>query len=227
MTAHIACPELDPSGDPATLSAPDPPGLLRDELGYDGLVITDSLQMAGVRARYDDAEIAVRALEAGVDLLLMPADPDAAPRAVLEAVRTGRLSADRFATSVRRVLGMKFDRGLARPPATSPDARGQAIDQIGWIEHRQIADDAAVAAVTLLRDDDGLLPIGGGRCWCSASTRGPEPRWPPSSLRPGSTPGPPSVRPRPTGRRSPRCSHRPRRSRRWCYWWPTWLGVRA
>ena len=162
MSAHIAFPELDPSGDPATLSAPVLTGLLRDELGYQGLVITDSLQMAGVRARYGDGEIAVRALEAGVDLLLMPADPEAAPRAVLDAVRAGRLSAERIATSVRRVLAMKFDRGLACPPADLPDARDRALEQIGRIEHLQVADDAAAAAVTLLRDHDGLIPIGGG-----------------------------------------------------------------
>ena len=156
MTAHIACPELDPSGDPATLSASILQGLLRDELGYDGLVITDSLQMAGVRARYDDAEIAVRALEAGVDLLLMPADPDVAPRAVLEAVRSGRISEDRLLTSVRRVLGMKFDRGLIGRPLTEVGA----LSAVGCAEHRRVADEAAVAAVSLLRDDRQLLPLG-------------------------------------------------------------------
>lgn len=156
MTAHIAFPELDPSGDPATLSVPILGGLLRDELGYDGLVITDSLQMAGVRARYEDGEVAVRALEAGVDLLLMPADPDAAPRAVLEAVRTGRISEERLQTSVRRVLGMKFDRGLISRSLTEV----AALSAIGCAEHLRVAEEAAVAAVSLLRDDRRLLPLG-------------------------------------------------------------------
>lgn len=155
MSAHIVFPALDPSGEPATLSAPILGRLLRDELGYQGLIITDSLQMAGVRARYDDGEIAVRALEAGVDLLLMPEDPDAAPRAVLEAVRTGRISESRLQTSVRRVLGMKFDRGLVSRPLIEVEALGV----VGCAGHLVIADAAAEAAITLLRDDHRLLPI--------------------------------------------------------------------
>ncbi len=154
MTAHIAVPELDPSGDPATLSRPIM-RLLRDDLGYDGLVITDSLQMAGVRARYDDGEIAVRALSAGVDLLLMPADPDAVLPAVTEALRTGRLSLDRLRHSVRRLLRMKQARGLVSRPPGEPDE----LAVIGCQQHRTVAAEVATRAVTLLRDDRALLPL--------------------------------------------------------------------
>jgi beta-N-acetylhexosaminidase len=72
MTAHIMVPALDPSGDPATLSHPILTGILREELGYDGVVVTDSLQMEGVRTKYGDDRVPVLALKAGVDQLLNP-----------------------------------------------------------------------------------------------------------------------------------------------------------
>ncbi|MFN3353053.1 MAG: glycoside hydrolase family 3 N-terminal domain-containing protein, partial [Brevundimonas sp.] len=86
-TAHLAVPAFDDSGDPATLSRPILTGLLREELGYEGVIITDSLEMEGVRQKYGDAEVAVRALEAGADQLLMsPALQKALP-AVVERAR--------------------------------------------------------------------------------------------------------------------------------------------
>lgn len=154
MTAHLAFPALDPSGDPATLSRPILTGLLRDELGFDGVVSTDSLGMAGVRTRYPDGEIAVRALEAGVDQLLMSADQAAASAAVLEAVRTGRLTEDRIAASVRRLLAMKYDRGLAGARRLPHPA------VIGAADHRALADEVADAAVTVLHGDP-VLPTTG------------------------------------------------------------------
>ncbi|MBA2698984.1 MAG: hypothetical protein H0U61_09475 [Nocardioidaceae bacterium] len=83
MTAHIVVPSLDPSGDPATLSKPILTGILRNEMGYNGVVITDSLGMQGVRDKYGDARVPVLALKAGVDMLLMPPDLDLAYNAVL------------------------------------------------------------------------------------------------------------------------------------------------
>lgn len=142
MTAHIAVPELDPSGDPATLSAPVL-GLLRTDLGYDGLVITDSLRMAGVRARHDDGEIAVRALLAGVDLLLMPDDPDAVLPAVAEALRAGRLSWDRLRESGRRVLRTKLNRGLVDRPLRGPET----LTVVGCASHRAVAEELAHRSV--------------------------------------------------------------------------------
>ena len=97
MTAHISFPELEPSGDPSTLSTTVLTGLLRDELGFEGVIATDSLRMQGVRTMYDDAEIPVRAIEAGADVLLDPPQPALQIRAVIDAVRSGRLgeTADR------------------------------------------------------------------------------------------------------------------------------------
>ena len=88
MTAHIVVPSLDPSGDPATLSKPILTGILREELGST-VSFTDALGMAGVRDKYGDAEIPLRAIEAGADQLLMPPDPDLEFNSVLSAVRSG------------------------------------------------------------------------------------------------------------------------------------------
>jgi beta-N-acetylhexosaminidase len=116
MTAHLSFPALDPSGGPATLSREVINGLLRDELGYSGVIVTDSLRMAGVRTRHPDEEIPIRAIEAGADVLLDPPQPDVQIRSVIEAVRAGRLTEQRIDDSVRRILIMKWDRGVVEQP---------------------------------------------------------------------------------------------------------------
>lgn len=112
MTAHVVMPDLDPSGDPATLSRPVLTGLLRGELGFDGVIITDALDMAGVRKKYSDAEVAVRAILAGADILLMPPSLPKAYDAVLKAVESGRISERRLDESVLRILRLKQNRGV-------------------------------------------------------------------------------------------------------------------
>ncbi|MFC0862794.1 beta-N-acetylhexosaminidase [Sphaerimonospora cavernae] len=122
MTAHVVMPELDPSGDPATLSRPILTGLLRGELGFDGVITTDALGMAGVREKYGDAEVAVRAILAGADVLLMPPDLPKAYHAVLRAVESGRISEKRLDESVLRILRLKQARGVFGTARTDPRA---------------------------------------------------------------------------------------------------------
>ncbi|WP_113702221.1 glycoside hydrolase family 3 protein, partial [Nonomuraea lactucae] len=126
MSAHIVFPGLDPSGDPATLSKPILTGLLRDELGFKGVISTDALNMAGVRKKYSDGEVAVRAVLAGADLLLMPNDLPTAYDAVLAAARSGRISERRLDQSVTRLLTLKQARGFLReaPAASAREAAG-------------------------------------------------------------------------------------------------------
>ncbi|MYZ14731.1 glycoside hydrolase family 3 protein, partial [Streptomyces sp. SID337] len=131
MTAHIVVPALDPSGDPATLSRPILTGILREELGYDGVIATDSLAMRGVRTKYGDDRVAVLALKAGADQLLNPPRPEVAWNAVVDAVGSGELTEERIEESVLRVLRMKARVGLldhvlhqegtpSTPPAPTP-----------------------------------------------------------------------------------------------------------
>lgn len=156
MTGHLAVPAIDPTGDPATLSKPVLTGLLRDRLGYTGVIITDSLRMQGVRELYDDGEVAVRAIEAGVDILLEPADPDAAVTALTRAIADGRLTEQRIDASVRRILRLKHDRGLLSPPSVDPQ---RIADVVGNEDHQQQARQITARTITLISDEDLLIPL--------------------------------------------------------------------
>jgi len=155
MTAHIVVPSLDPSGDPATLSKPIMTGILRQEMGYDGVVITDSLGMAGVREKYGDDRVPVLALKAGVDMLLMPPNLNLAYNSVLDAVRNGELSEKRINTSVERILRLKWDLGLVEDPYVDVSAVG---DVVRAPEHLQAAQSLTDRTTTLVKND-GTLPL--------------------------------------------------------------------
>lgn len=156
MSAHLELPQLDDSGEPATLSRNVLTGMLREELGFDGVLVTDSLQMEGVREQHPDPEIAVRALEAGADILLMPNDLRAAIDGVLDAVHSGRLSEQRIDRSVHRVLRMKEERGIMQDPFTTPE---HAARFVGAAEHRRAAQEITDRGTTMLRNDAGNLPL--------------------------------------------------------------------
>ena len=110
MVGHLIVPDMDDV--PATLSEEIVTGLLREELGYDGIVITDSLIMSAVAESYTAEEVAVMAVKAGCDMLLEPTDIDATIEAIEEAVSTGELTEDRIDESVRRILIVKLKNGL-------------------------------------------------------------------------------------------------------------------
>ncbi|MGI5197855.1 glycoside hydrolase family 3 protein [Streptomyces sp. CA-288835] len=156
MTAHIMVPALDPSGDPATLSRPILTGILRERLGYDGVVVTDSLGMEGVRTKYGDDRVPVLALKAGVDQLLNPPKLDVAWNAVLAAVRGGELTEARLDESILRVLRLKAKLGLLKDPYVSH----RGVDRVvGITAHLRAADKIADGTTTLLVNSGGLLPL--------------------------------------------------------------------
>lgn len=156
MTAHIQFPSLDPSLEPATLSKPIVTGKLRGELGYNGVVITDSLEMQGVREMHSDAEIPVLALKAGVDQLLMPVHLDVAINAVLNAVKTGDLPMQRIDQSVLRVLKLKFKSGMLFSPFVDPD---RVMKTVGTPANLATAQDIADRGITAIANDGGVLPL--------------------------------------------------------------------
>jgi beta-N-acetylhexosaminidase len=158
MTAHIVVPKLDKSGDPSTLSKTVLTGLLRDKLGYQGVITTDSLQMAGVREKYGDAAVPVRAINAGADQLLMPPSLPRAFKAVVQAVRSGKITEKRLDESVTRILRLKQRRGLFQGTAVDP-AKAKAA--IGTAAHKAAARKVAEHSVTLVRNKGGLLPLKG------------------------------------------------------------------
>ncbi|TCN38713.1 beta-glucosidase-like glycosyl hydrolase [Kribbella orskensis] len=156
MTAHIVVPALDPSGDPATLSKPILTGILREQLGFDGVVIADSLGMQGVRDKYGDAEIPLRAIEAGVDQLLMPVDLELAYNSVLNAVRSGRISEQRIDQSLERILSLKLKTGVVDHPYVDLTRVSKIVGTpANYAAAQRIADQST----TLLKNDAGLLPL--------------------------------------------------------------------
>ncbi len=159
MTAHIAVPALDPSGDPATISKPIMTGILREEMGYDGVVITDALDMAGASATYGNDRVPVLALKAGVDLLLMPPEFEVAYDAVLEAVETGELTEERIDTSVRRILRLKHQLGIVDDPYVDP---ADVSNHVGTPEHVATLQEITDRTTTLVKDKNLPLAAGSG-----------------------------------------------------------------
>ncbi|MFD5509505.1 glycoside hydrolase family 3 protein [Streptomyces sp. NPDC127051] len=156
MTAHIVFPALDPSGDPATLSGPIVTGILRERLGFRGVVVTDALDMAGVRQKYGDDRVPVLALKAGCDQLLNPPDLGLAHRSVLAAVEAGELTQARIEESVLRILELKARRGLFDAAHT---AAGRTDALVGIPAHLAAADEIAAGTTTLLANPVKLLPL--------------------------------------------------------------------
>ena len=140
---------------PATMS-PVLGHILRNDLNFPGMIVTDALSMSGLTIYFTQEEAAVRALEAGADMLLKPADVDAAFRGVREAVKSGRISEARVEESARRIMTAKFDLGLVEQRITPVDS----IDRVvGSKDVVALATEIAEHAITLVRDQDKLVPL--------------------------------------------------------------------
>jgi len=163
MTAHIAVPALDAPDLPATLSKKILTGLLRKEMGFRGLIVTDALNMSGIAKGFEVGEAAVRALEAGADVLLMPANPQAAIRAVEAAVTRGRLSKRRIDESLGRLLEAKQRLGLFKRKLVDLEAIAEVINAPETEERAQRISDSAVTAV---KNEGNFLPLQGSSTAC-------------------------------------------------------------
>ena len=108
MIGHISAPELTGSNDPCTFSEEVVTDILRNELGFQGVIITDAMNMKAVSDYYDSAEAAIQALRAGCDMILMPEDFEMAYNGVLQAVQDGIISEERIDDSLRRIYRIKF-----------------------------------------------------------------------------------------------------------------------
>jgi beta-N-acetylhexosaminidase len=157
MTAHIEIPSLDPSGVPATLSKHIMTDLLRNELKFRGVIVSDSLGMGGANV-FPEAEIPVRALEAGVDQLLMPPHLQLALDSVKAAVRSGRLTEQRIDQSVLRILVLKVKRAILTSPFCD---ESRIAARVGTPAHLATIQRISDRTTTVLRNDAGLLPFHG------------------------------------------------------------------
>lgn len=157
MTAHVAVPDLTGESQiPATLSPKILTGLLRDMLRFDGLVVTDALEMGGITGRFWGGLAAVRAIQAGADILLLPPDATVAIQEVERAVKRGDISESRIDESVRRLLKAKSRLGLHHSRAVSIKRIG---DVIASPENQKLAQEIADQSITVLKDDRKLLPV--------------------------------------------------------------------
>jgi beta-glucosidase-like glycosyl hydrolase/CubicO group peptidase (beta-lactamase class C family) len=160
MTGHLALPALQPDSAgrrvPATLSPRLTKQLLREDLGFDGLVITDALTMSGITEGFGAGEAAIRAIEAGADVLLKSEDFYAARNAVLDAVESDRLTEARIDRSVRRILRVKARMGL--PEGRLVDL-STVRERVGAPAGRLLGDTIARQSLTLLRNEGGLFPM--------------------------------------------------------------------
>ena len=159
MLGHIAVPALDASGTPATLSPALAGELLRGELGFGGLIVTDALEMAGLRPAWT-GEAAVRAVQAGSDVLLLPSDSRVAVQSVVRAVTEGQITETRLDASVRRLLEIKARLGLHRQRLVNRDTLGRAVARPADMAR---ADEVAAAAITLVRNEGDVLPLAAER----------------------------------------------------------------
>lgn len=157
MMGHIAIPALDPSNLPATLSPKITTGLLIGQLGYDGLIVADALEMLAVLGNFKLDEVAVRAVEAGIDMLLVP--PQGSETTVIEAIRNavlaGRLSEDRINTSVEKILSVKKSLGLDEQRTANLTHLQRFV---GTPKHWETAKAIARASITILKNDH-VVPL--------------------------------------------------------------------
>ncbi len=158
MTFHGFLPALDSSGVPATLSSRVMTDLLRKELGFQGLLVTDAMDMAGVVSQFGAFEAAKRAVAAGADVLLMPSDIRGTIDAVVAGVQEGRYTAQRIDASARRLLTMKAKLGLQRTRLVDVDSVRTVVGDSG---HVALADRIAERAVVLAKDSLDLVPLVG------------------------------------------------------------------
>ena len=156
MTAHMAVPAIEPDDIPATASPKVLTGLLRNDLGFNGLIVTDALDMLGFAKQFSGGEGPVRAIEAGADVLLMPPDPEKAIHAVLAAIQSGRITRQRIDDSVMRVLAAKIRVGVFKKKLVDLDEVSDVLDSPDADERVQQMSDRAV---TLVKNDRSLVPL--------------------------------------------------------------------
>ncbi|KAA8755651.1 beta-N-acetylhexosaminidase [Paenibacillus sp. UASWS1643] len=174
MTAHVMFPSIEPEPIPATLSQKVLTGLLREEMGFEGIIITDCLEMHAISKPYGVAEAAIRAVEAGADLILVSHtlhDQVAALEAIVEAVRTGRISEEVIHQAVERIMTWKRKRcGQQNDHLVSPKAsetvEATDVEPVDCTESTKPTEPnestlfkIASNSITIVHNDDGLLPL--------------------------------------------------------------------
>lgn len=174
MTAHLSFPALDDTkvtmraADstereitmPATLSYKILTELVRNEWGFEGVIITDAMNMKAISDNFGPVDAAIRAVKAGADIVLMPVDVDGVFKGLVKEVKEGRIPESRIDESVRRILTLKLKRGIMKFPAENvEEIVNNAKSIVGCEEHLSIERETAQKAITLIRNNNSVLPI--------------------------------------------------------------------
>jgi len=156
MIGHLSVPAFEPERIPATLSKKIITDLLKEELNFKGLIVTDAMNMNAVTKYYSAAEAAVMAVKAGNDIILMPPDEDIAVFSVADAVYKGEIPVERINESVRKILAAKIWTGVDKERMTN-------IEQLPFIVGSRknvfLAEEIAEKSITLIKNDDNLIPL--------------------------------------------------------------------
>nr|WP_230500992.1 glycoside hydrolase family 3 N-terminal domain-containing protein [Sutcliffiella rhizosphaerae] len=171
MTAHVTFPKIDDTkaisrktGEeiaiPATLSYKVLTELIRDEMGYDGIITTDAMNMAAIADHFGPVDAAIRAVQAGTDIVLMPVGLSEVRQGLLEAVNNNELAIERIEASVERILTLKIKRGVIKEETPVPieEKVANALNVVGSDEHKQIEKEAAERSITLVKNES-VLPL--------------------------------------------------------------------
>ena len=169
MTAHVTFPQIDGTkvisqkdgteiSLPATLSYKVLTELMREEMEYEGVIITDALNMAAITEHFGPVDAVIRAVNAGTDIILMPVGLEAVADGLLEAVETGEISEDRIEESVKRIITLKVKRGIvkAETPVPIEEVIANAEQIVGSDEHKQVEAEVAHKSITLIKNERAL-----------------------------------------------------------------------
>jgi beta-N-acetylhexosaminidase len=169
MTAHVTFPKIDDSkaiskktGEeiavPATLSHKVLTELMREEMGYEGIITTDAMNMKAIADHFGAVDAAVRAVKAGTDIVLMPVGLSEVRQGLLDAVVSGELTVDRIESSVERILSLKIKRGVIKEETPLPleEKIAEANEIVGSEEHKQVEKEAAERSITLVKNEQAL-----------------------------------------------------------------------
>lgn len=171
MTAHVTFPKIDDTTVisqkdgteihlPATLSHKVLTGLMREEMGYDGLIFTDALNMQAIADHFGPVDAVIKAIQAGTDIVLMPVGLETVANGVYDAVRSGEISEERIEASVERILTLKLERGIIKEENPQPveEKIANALEVVGSEEHKAVEREVAERSVTLVKNEN-VLPL--------------------------------------------------------------------
>ncbi|KGM45213.1 glycoside hydrolase family 3 N-terminal domain-containing protein [Neobacillus niacini] len=171
MSAHVTFPKIDDTkaiskkdgtevSVPGTLSHKILTGLMREEMGFKGVIVTDAMNMGAIADHFGPVDAAIRAVKAGTDILLMPVGIEAVANGIYEAVASGDISEDRLEQSVERILTLKLNRGIvkAEMERSLDDKVANALRVVGSAEHKAVEKETAEKSITLVKNDS-VLPL--------------------------------------------------------------------